>query len=259
VTTPPPDPSSGGLGGRPGQGPLINDDATNGTAPGRSGLVVAVTGGQSGIGAAAVARMRADGHEVISIDRVDGADLVLDISSPDAVRAGAAILGRVDVLINSAGVMGPNLPVVDTAFDDWCRTIEINLHGTFLMSQAVVGGMRDRGWGRIVNLSSMAGKEGHPLLAAYSASKAAIISLTKSMGKEHARDGIAINVITPAVIDTPMPASMGGKVDQYAAAIPMGRAGHAEEVAELIAWLSSDRCSFSTGAVYDISGGKAVY
>lgn len=221
--------------------------------------VVAVTGGQSGIGAATVTRMRADGHEVISIDRADGADLVLDISSPDDIRAAAATLGRVDVLVNSAGVMGPNLPVVDTGFDDWRRTIDINLHGTFLMSQAVVGGMRDRGWGRIVNLSSMAGKEGHPLLAAYSASKAAIISLTKSMGKEHARDGIAVNVITPAVIDTPMPASMGGKVDQYASAIPMGRAGRADEVAELIAWLASDRCSFSTGAVYDISGGKAVY
>ena len=220
--------------------------------------VVAVTGGCSGIGAAVADRMRADGHEVVTIDINRSADLVLDISSESGVAA-ASELSNVDILVNSAGVMGPNVPVVETEFEAWKRTLDINLNGMFLMCKAVLPGMRERGWGRIINLSSMAGKEGHPRLAAYSASKAAIISLTKSLGKEHAQDGISVNVITPAVIDTPMPASMGGSVDQYAAAIPMGRPGQPEEVAELIAWLSSQRCSFSTGAIYDISGGKATY
>ena len=220
--------------------------------------VVAVTGGCSGIGAAVATRMRADGHEVITIDVNYAADLVLDTSSESAVAAATQLAG-IDILVNSAGVMGPNVPVVDTSYAEWRRILDINLDGMFLMCRAVLPGMRDRGRGRIVNLSSMAGKEGHPRLAAYSASKAAIISLTKSLGKEHAQDGISVNVITPAVIDTPMPAPMGGSVDQYAAAIPMGRPGQAEEVAELIAWLTSERCSFSTGAVYDISGGKAVY
>lgn len=219
----------------------------------------AVTGGASGIGAAAVERLRADGLDVVSIDVDPRADVQLDISSEDAVVAAADLLDDIDVLVSSAGVMGPLVPVVGMAFEDWRRTLDVNLHGTFLMARAVLPGMKRRGWGRIVNLSSMAGKEGHPMISAYAASKAAIISLTKSLGKEHARDGIAVNVITPAVIDTPMPASMNGGVDQYADAIPMGRVGRPDEVAELIAWLASDRCSFSTGAVYDISGGKAVY
>lgn len=220
---------------------------------------VAVTGGQSGIGAAVVCRMRADGHQVLSIDVDPGADLVLDVSSAEAVSGAAETLAAVDVLVNSAGVMGAISTVADTDYGAWRRVFDVNLHGTFLMSQAVVAGMRERGWGRIVNLSSMAGKEGHPGIAAYSASKAAIISLTKSLGKELAADGVAVNVITPAVIDTPMPAAMGGAVDRFARAIPMGRVGTADEVAELVAWLASPRCSFSTGAVYDISGGKAVY
>lgn len=220
---------------------------------------VAVTGGASGIGAAVARRMRDDGHRVVVMDRSPDADLVVDVSSPREVEAAADVLAGVDVLVNSAGIMGPTTPVVETEFDAWRRVLDVNLHGTFLMSRAVVPGMRRRGWGRIVNLSSMAGKEGHAGIAAYSASKAAIISLTKSMGKELATDGISVNVVTPAVIDTPMPAAMGGAVDRFAQAIPMGRVGEAFEVAELVAWLASPRCSFSTGAVYDISGGKAVY
>lgn len=221
--------------------------------------IVAVTGGCSGIGFAVAAHMRAAGHVVATIDIDPRADHVLDVSSECAVAGIGAFLSTVDVLVNSAGVIGPNSIVADTDFARWRKTLDINLGGTFLMCRAVLAGMQGRGWGRIINLSSMAGKEGHPRLAAYSASKAAIISLTKSLGKECARDGIAVNVITPAVIDTPMPASLGSSVDVHAEAIPMGRPGRPEEVAELVAWLASDQCSFSTGAVYDISGGKAVY
>lgn len=219
-----------------------------------------VTGGLSGIGAAVVERLRADGLTVLVADLHHDADLVLDVSSADQVAGHADALAGADVLVNSAGVVGPNAPVWDVHPDDWRRTIEINLTGTFLMSRAAVPGMRARGWGRIVNIASVAGKEGNPNLAAYSASKAGVIGLTKSLGKELATDGVLVNAVTPAVIDTPMNASTEPEVLSYMIAkIPMGRTGKPSEVADLVAWLSSPSCAFTTAAVFDISGGRSTY
>jgi 2-dehydro-3-deoxy-L-rhamnonate dehydrogenase (NAD+) len=140
------------------------------------------------------------------------------------------------------------------------RTFEVNVHGTFHACRSVAPGMAERGWGRIVNFSSIAGKDGNPNLSAYSASKAAVIALTKSLGKELATSGVLVNAIAPAVIDTPMNATTAPDVLAHITSlIPMRRVGTADEVAELAVWLASERCSFSTGAVYDISGGRATY
>jgi 3-oxoacyl-[acyl-carrier protein] reductase len=219
-----------------------------------------VTGGLSGIGAAVAERLKADGLTVRVADLHPGADLVLDVSSADQVAGYADVLAGADVLVNCAGVVGPNAPVWEVHPDDWRRTIEINLTGTFLMSRAAVPGMRARGWGRIVNISSVAGKEGNPNLAAYSASKAGVIGLTKSLGKELATEGVLVNAVTPAVIDTPMNASTKPDVLSYMIAkIPMGRTGKPSEVADLVAWLSSPACAFTTAAVFDISGGRSTY
>jgi 3-oxoacyl-[acyl-carrier protein] reductase len=219
-----------------------------------------VTGGVSGLGAATAARLAEDGVEVIVLDSAPGADYVVDVSDPAEVRAAAEAIGRVDILINSAGIVGPNceLWLVDDA--DWRRTFEVNVHGTFAMCRAFAPGMVAGGWGRIVNFSSMAGKDGNPRLSAYSATKAAVIAMTKSLGKELATTGVLVNAIAPAVIDTPMNAETSPEVLAHITSlIPMGRTGHPVEVAELVAWLASDRVSFSTGAVYDISGGRATY
>jgi 2-dehydro-3-deoxy-L-rhamnonate dehydrogenase (NAD+) len=164
------------------------------------------------------------------------------------------------VLVNSAGVVGPNKPLWEVSDEEWARTFEVNTTGIFRMCRAVVPGMAERGWGRIVNIASIAGKEGNPNLSAYSASKAAVIGMTKSLGKELATTGVLVNAIAPAVIETPMNAATAPEVLQrLVSLIPMRRLGQAAEVAELVAWLASDRCTFSTGAVYDISGGRATY
>lgn len=219
-----------------------------------------ITGGVSGLGAACATRLRADGVEVVTIDLAEDADIPLDITDPVAVDAAIERVGRVDILINSAGIVGPNVPFWEARLDDWRRTFDVNVHGLFNVTRAVVPGMIANGWGRIVNMASMAGKDGNPNLAAYSASKAAVIGLTKSLGKELAKSGVIVNVIAPAVIDTPMNAKTDPEVlARITALIPMGRVGRADEVAALVAWLSSDECSFSTGAVYDISGGRATY
>ena len=169
-------------------------------------------------------------------------------------------VGQVDILVNSAGVVGPNMPFWEVQDEDWLKTMSVNLNGTFYMMRAVTGQMRERKWGRIVNIASIAGKEGNPNLAAYSASKAAVIGLTKSVGKELATDGVLVNSIAPAVISTPMNQETDPKVlDYMIAKIPMSRVGQPEEVAALVSWLASDECSFSTGACYDISGGRATY
>lgn len=219
-----------------------------------------VTGGMSGLGAASAERLRADGIEVITVDRVEGADIVVDVTDARAVEAAIGAAGPIDIVINSAGIVGPNTPLWRVADDEWARVFAVNVTGVFNVCRAVVPGMIDRGWGRIVNFASMAGKDGNPNLSAYSASKAAVIGLTKSLGKELAKSGVLVNAIAPAVIATPMNDTTAPEVlDHITSLIPMGRVGRAEEVAELVAWLSSDLVSFSTGAVYDISGGRATY
>ena len=164
------------------------------------------------------------------------------------------------MLVNSAGIVGPNTVLWEVEPDEWKKTLEVNLTGTFNTIRSVVPHMRHKGWGRIVNIASIAGKEGNPKLSAYSASKAAVIGLTKSVGKELATENVLVNAIAPAVIATPMNENTAPEVlDYMLSKIPMGRIGEAAEVAELVSWLCSDRCSFSTAAVYDISGGRATY
>lgn len=219
-----------------------------------------VTGGMSGLGRAAAARLARDSIRVFTLDVADGADIRADVSDADAIQAAADRIGPVDILVNSAGVVGPNAPLWQIPAEGWRRTFDVNVAGTFHTCRAFVPGMRDRGWGRIVNIASMAGKDGNPNMSPYSASKAAVIALTKSLGKELATSGVLANCIAPAVIETPMNATTSPEaLAHIASLIPMGRIGQADEVAELIAWLCSDKVSFSTGAVYDISGGRATY
>lgn len=219
-----------------------------------------VTGAASGLGAATAERLRADGLEVVTLDLTGDVDAHVDVTDDAAVAAAVRETGGIDVLVNSAGIVGPNKPLVETTADEWRRTFEVNVLGTVATMRASIPGMVDRGWGRVVNLASMAGKDGNPNLAAYSATKAAVIALTKSAGKELATTGVLVNAIAPAVINTPMNATTAPEVlDHITNLIPMKRVGTAEEVAELIAWLCSDKVSFSTGAVYDISGGRATY
>jgi NAD(P)-dependent dehydrogenase (short-subunit alcohol dehydrogenase family) len=219
-----------------------------------------VTGGASGLGAACAARLRADGVDVITFDLSADADQRVDVTDLAAVERAVSGVGGADILINSAGIIGPNAPMWEVAPEDWTRTFDVNVHGIFNVTRAVVPGMIERGWGRIVSMASMAGKDGNPNLSAYSASKAAVIGLTKSLGKELAKTGVLVNAIAPAVIETPMNATTAPEVLRHITSlIPMGRVGRAEEGAALVAWLSSDECSFSTGAVYDISGGRATY
>lgn len=227
-----------------------------------------VTGASQGIGLACAKRLHQDGCRVVGVDihrpptmGSEFADfLTVDVSDSTACNNAVHKSGTIDILVNSAGIIGPNVPFWDVTDDAWFQTMNINLTGTFNMMRAVIGQMRIRKWGRIVNIASIAGKEGNPNLAAYSASKAAVIGLTKSAGKELATDGILVNSIAPAVISTPLNQKTDPKVLEYMVAkIPMSRIGQPEEVAALVSWLASDECSFSTGACYDISGGRATY
>jgi 3-oxoacyl-[acyl-carrier protein] reductase len=234
-----------------------------------SGRVALVTGGASGIGAAVVGRLAAEGAKVASLDlqaaTSDGVvGLAGDVSRSgdieDAVGRVEDELGPIDVLVCSAGVPGESLPSLEISDEEWRRVLAINADGVFFCNRVVARGMVERGYGRIVNVASIAGKEGNPMAAAYSASKAAVIALTKAIGKDLARTGVLVNCVAPAVIETPI---LEGVSEQHIAymveRIPMGRMGSADEVAALICWLASEECSFSTGATYDISGGRAVY
>jgi len=233
-----------------------------------TGRAALVTGGASGIGLAAVERLRAGGAEVAVFDRAaadgDGLSIQGDIaSSADVTAAVQRVeeeLGKIDILVNSAGVPGASMRTADVPDDEWRHVMSINADGTFYACRAVVPGMVARRYGRIVLLSSIAGKEGNPMAPAYSASKAAVIGLTKALGKDLAQTGVLVNCIAPAVIETPI---LDGLTEEHVGymveRIPLGRTGTAEEVAALICWLASDECTFSTGATYDISGGRAVY
>jgi 2-dehydro-3-deoxy-L-rhamnonate dehydrogenase (NAD+) len=219
-----------------------------------------VTGGASGLGAATAVRLRADGLTVTTLDISGPADVTADVTDEAALRRVADQIGPVDVLVNSAGIIGSNKPLVQTTAEEWRRVFDVNVLGVVNAMRTFVPGMCERGWGRVVNFASMAGKDGNPNLSVYSASKAAVIALTKSAGKELATTGVLVNAIAPAVIATPMNDSTAPDVLAHMTSlIPMKRIGRPEEVAELVAFLCSDRVSFSTGAVYDISGGRATY
>jgi 2-dehydro-3-deoxy-L-rhamnonate dehydrogenase (NAD+) len=188
----------------------------------------------------------------------------MDVTKPDAVASAVAEtekrLGPIDILVASAGITGPNLTVADYPVDAWKQVIDIDLNGVFLCNRAVVPGMTKRNYGRIVNIASIAGKEGNPKSAAYSAAKAGVIALTKALGKELAATGVRVNCVAPAVIKTDIFDQMTPEFIQYMLSkIPMGRFGTVEEVAALVAWLASEDCSFSTGAVFDLTGGRATY
>jgi 3-oxoacyl-[acyl-carrier protein] reductase len=243
-----------------------------------TGRAAVVTGGCNGIGAATVERMLASGARVAIWDmRPDdieariaarlGADLLalaVDVSDPEAVSAAAveteARLGRIDVLVNSAGIAGPTHALADYPVEAWRRVQAVNVDGTFLTCRAVVPGMVRRGYGRIVNIASIAGKEGNPNASAYSASKAAVIALTKSLGKELAGHDIAVNCVTPATAETRILEQVSAEFIEYMRAkIPRGRFVTVEEIAAMVCWLASAENSFTTGAVFDLSGGRATY
>lgn len=219
-----------------------------------------ITGGARGLGAATADRLRNDGVRVVTLDLAGEVDHRLDVTDESALAAVAAQIGRVDIVINSAGIVGPGVPLIETRAEDWRKVLDVNVLGTVATMRAFVPGMVERGWGRVVNFASMAGKDGNPNLSIYSASKAAVIALTKSAGKELATTGVLVNAIAPAVISTPMNAETAPEaLAHITSLIPMKRIGQPEEVAELVAWLASDNVSFSTGAIYDISGGRATY
>ena len=238
--------------------------------------VAIVTGATGGLGAALVRRLAAEDVAVAIADLDPAATealaatlpgslaLPVDVTSAESVERMLATvlerLGHVDVLVNNAGVQGRNAPVTEMPVDEWRRVIEVNLTGVFLVTRACLPHMLERGSGRIVNVASIAGKDGNPRLAAYSASKGGVIAFTKAVAKEVATTGVLVNCIAPGIID----AGLGEKAtpeerERYKSWVPMGRMGQPEEFAELVAWLASPACSFNTGATFDLSGGRAVY
>jgi 3-oxoacyl-[acyl-carrier protein] reductase len=226
------------------------------------GRTAVVTGGMQGIGAAIAKRLEASGARVAIWD-LDRADKV-DVSNPASVDQAAARalqqLGRIDVLVNNAGIAGMNKPTVDYPVEEWERVLRVNLTSQFLCCRAVAPHMVKAKYGRIVNIASIAGKEGNPNAVAYSASKAGVISLTKSLGKELAQTGVLVNCVTPAAAKTAIFDQMTQQhIDYMLSKIPMNRFVQVDEVAALVCWLASEDCSFSTGAVFDISGGRATY
>jgi 3-oxoacyl-[acyl-carrier protein] reductase len=244
-----------------------------------AGRKAVVTGAARGIGLAVVERLL-DSKAEVSLWDVDAHALdaavkllagkgtahttvvdVTDIASVTAAtQAAIGQMGRIDVLVNNAGISGPNAKTWEYAPEDWRRVLEIDLTGPYLCARALVPRMISQGYGRIVNVASVAGKEGNPNASAYSAAKAGLIALTKSLGKELATSGVTVNCITPAAIETDIFKQMTKEhIDYMLAKIPMGRFGKTEEIAAMVAWLCSEECSFTTGGVFDLSGGRATY
>jgi 3-oxoacyl-[acyl-carrier protein] reductase len=243
-----------------------------------NGRTAIITGGARGIGFAAAQKMQASGAAVVLWD-IDAAalakaaaalkggrvyvstvDVTDEASIGDAVAALMRGSGKIDILVNNAGITGGNAPLWELAPEVWRRVIEVNLIAPYLTCRAVVPHMAAAGYGRIVNIASIAGKDGNPNASHYSASKAGLIGLTKSLAKELATTGVLVNCITPAAAKTEMFGSMTqAHIDYMLSKIPMNRFVTVEELATMIAWLASEDCSFSTGAVFDISGGRAVY
>jgi NAD(P)-dependent dehydrogenase (short-subunit alcohol dehydrogenase family) len=223
-----------------------------------SGRTAIVTGGMQGIGAAIAKRLKASGAEVIVWD-LDGSSKV-DVTDPASIDKALKGVKKVDVLVNNAGVAGKNVPTIDYPIEEWERVLRVNLTSQFLCCRAVAPLMVKAKYGRIVNIASVAGKEGNPNAVAYSASKAGVISLTKSLGKELAKDGVLVNCVTPAAAKTAIFDQMTQQhIDYMLSKIPMGRFVEVDEIAALVCWLASGDCSFSTGGVFDISGGRATY
>ena len=241
-----------------------------------SGRKAVITGGAAGIGLAIANRIANEGGTPIIWDRdaeaiekaissgaaADGA--VVDVTDRDAVDKAAAGIaathGTIDILVCSAGITGPNKPLIDYPADEWRKVFDVNVHGVFNCNAACAPYMVKNGYGRIVNIASVAGKEGNPNASAYSASKAAVIGLTKSLGKELAKHPVTVNCVTPAAVKTAIFDQMTPEhIDFMLSKIPMGRFGKVEEIASLVTWLASEECSFTTAGVFDISGGRATY
>ena len=242
------------------------------------GRKAVVTGGASGIGYATAERLidsgarivlwdvdqdglrtahKALGQDVIAVAAVDIADRD---ATTDAARVSVEAAGTIDILVNAAGIAGGGGRVWEVDPDTWDRMIAVNLTGQFLVCRALLPQMIASGWGRIVNVASVAGKEGNPMASAYSASKAGLIGFTKSLAKELVETGVLVNAVTPGIVDTALLKGVPqDRIDYMLSKIPMGRMGQANEVAAMVAWLCSDDCSFSTGAVFDLSGGRATY
>ncbi|MBV8578247.1 MAG: SDR family oxidoreductase [Acetobacteraceae bacterium] len=248
--------------------------AENGRFAGRSAVI---TGGASGIGLGIATRLAREGAKISVWDRDAQAltkladqfaqpphTVALDITDAGAVQEAAdntqQALGGIHILVASAGITGPNMPSWEYPIAEWDRVIAVNLNGLYYCCRAVVPHMLGGGYGRIVNIASIAGKEGNPNAAAYSTSKAGVIGLTKSLGKELATSQIRVNCVTPAAVETPIFAQMTkAQIDYMLSKIPIGRFGLVDEIASLVCWLASEECSFSTGAVFDVSGGRATY
>jgi 3-oxoacyl-[acyl-carrier protein] reductase len=242
-----------------------------------TGQTAIVTGAATGIGEAIARRLSAAGATVVCADiDLDGAAAVaqslggeafplrLDITSVESVKAGVADViarrGQIDILVNNAGIAGRAAPLVEQTDEDWHRTISVNLTGVFYTCRAVISHMQARKYGRIVNVASIAGKEGNPNMVAYSASKAGVIAFTKSLGKEVATEGICVNAVAPAVVHTRILDQLTeAQVNYMTEKIPMRRTGKPEEIAAVVHFLSSPDCSFVTAQTYDASGGRATY